>query len=86
MGENCFTRRRFIANCAITLTLHGPGMLVGDNPFVLDANGGVGAVYVKSKRESAGTIRIAVSHPSLGNASAEIVVWPSPYRNQSAHA
>jgi beta-galactosidase len=59
---------------AVTLALHGPAILVGDNPFSLDANGGAGAVYVKSLSGTAGAVRVTASHPSLGKGSAQIIV------------
>jgi beta-galactosidase len=67
------TQRPF-ATGAVTLTLHGPGVIVGDNPFLLDANGGAGAVYVQTVRGSAGVVRITASHPTLGSSTAQIVV------------
>jgi len=81
-----FGAQRPFATGAVTLALDGPGVLVGDNPFLLDANGGAGAVYVKSKSGSGGVIRVHASHPSLGDASAEIAVRPAGQRDLSAHS
>ena len=58
----------------LALTLEGPGVLVGDNPFMLDDNGGAGAVWVKTLPGQVGTIRIAVRHETLGSERAEIRV------------
>jgi beta-galactosidase len=56
----------------VTLTLEGPGVLVGDNPFVLEENGGAGAVWVKTLPGKVGTIRIAAEHDVLGSQRVEI--------------
>ena len=59
------------ATGAISLTLSGPGEIVGENPFALA--GGAGAVWVKAK-EAAGTIRLTAKHPYLGSRTVEIRV------------
>jgi beta-galactosidase len=59
------------ATAAISLTLSGPGEIVGENPFALA--GGAGAVWVKA-REEAGTIRLTAKHPYLGSRTVEIRV------------
>lgn len=56
----------------IAFTLDGPGILVGDNPFVCDATGGVGAVWIKGKAGHAGEIVLRAAHPDLGQASVSI--------------
>lgn len=66
---------RPLANAAITLTLEGPGEIIGENPFSLF--GGVGAVWVKTK-EVAGTIRLNAKHPALGAKTIEIRVKRPP--------
>ena len=66
---------RPFATGAISLTLSGPGEIIGENPFALA--GGAGAVWVKSA-ESAGTIRINAKHPYLGERSIEIRVTHAP--------
>jgi beta-galactosidase len=64
----------------VTLTLRGPGVIVGDNPFLLDASGGVGAVYVRTVSGSSGVLHITASHPTLGSSAAQILVKPSESR------
>jgi beta-galactosidase len=63
------------ASGAVSLSLTGPGEIIGENPFALV--GGTGAVWVKTK-EAAGTIRLTAVHPYLGSRSVEIVVKPAP--------
>jgi beta-galactosidase len=58
----------------LILTLEGPGVLVGDNPFALEENGGAGAVWVKTLPGKVGTIRISANHDALGGERAEIRV------------
>lgn len=62
---------RPLANAAISLTLTGPGQIIGENPFSL--SGGAGAVWVKA-REAAGLIRLTGKHPYLGEKTVEITV------------
>lgn len=66
---------RPFANAAITMTIDGPGEIIGDNPFSLF--GGVGAVWIKTK-QAAGTIRLNAKHPFLGTKTVEIKVKPAP--------
>ncbi len=57
----------------MSLSIDGPGEIVGENPFGLV--GGVGAVWVKAK-EAPGTIRLTARHPYLGVKTIEIRVKP----------
>lgn len=70
-----FGAARPFATGAITLTIEGPGEIIGENPFSLF--GGVGAVWVRTK-ESAGTIRLSARHPTLGAKTIQIRVVRSP--------
>jgi len=63
------------ATGAISLSLTGPGELIGENPFALA--GGTGAVWVKAA-ESSGTVRLTAKHPYLGSRSIEIRIKPAP--------
>jgi beta-galactosidase len=65
---------RPFATGAISLSLTGPGEIVGENPFALA--GGAGAVWVKAK-EAAGIVRLIARHPYLGPRTVEIRVKPS---------
>jgi beta-galactosidase len=66
---------RQFATGSISLSIEGPGEIIGENPFAL--MGGVGAVWVKTK-EAAGTVRLSVRHPYLGVKTVEIQVKPAP--------
>jgi beta-galactosidase len=58
----------------VSLTLEGPGVLIGDNPFDLVQNGGAGALWVKTLPGTTGTIRITAHHDTLGSERVEIQV------------
>jgi beta-galactosidase len=62
---------RPFATGAISLSISGPGEIVGENPFSL--SGGAGAVWVRAK-ESAGAIRLEARHQYLGRKTVEIRV------------
>jgi len=64
---------RPFANGPITLTIDGPGEIIGENPFALF--GGVGAVWIKTK-QSPGTIRLTARHQTLGAKTVTFSVKP----------
>ena len=66
---------RPLANAAITLSIEGPGEIVGENPFSLF--GGVGAVWVRTK-EAAGIIRLTAVHQKLGSKTIQLRVKAGP--------
>jgi beta-galactosidase len=70
---------RPFANGPITLTIEGPGEIIGENPFALF--GGVGAIWVKS-RQSMGTIRLTAKHQTLGAKTVTFAV--KPFQTSSA--
>ncbi|MCW3840681.1 NEW3 domain-containing protein [Micromonospora yasonensis] len=55
---------------AVTISVNGPGVLVGDNPFAFADAGGVGAVWLRTIRNTPGEITVTVAHPTLGTATA----------------
>ncbi|HTT88106.1 MAG TPA: glycoside hydrolase family 2 TIM barrel-domain containing protein [Acidimicrobiales bacterium] len=58
----------------VEVSLTGPGALVGDTSFDLDATGGVGAVWLRSVLGVTGQATIQVKHATLGQAEASVVV------------
>jgi beta-galactosidase len=66
---------RPFATGAVSMTLTGPGELIGENPFAI--TGGTGAVWIKS-REVPGVVRLTAKHPYLGSRSIEIQVKAAP--------
>lgn len=69
-----FAAPRLFAGGSVSFAVHGPGLIVGDNPFDLATSGGVGAVWVKAKPGSRGRIRISAHHSSLGGRSVGIQI------------
>lgn len=70
----------------VELSVSGPAMLLGDNPFPFADVGGVGAVWLRTLPNSPGTVTIRATHPTLGSATATIRVRqatpggpPAPY-------
>jgi beta-galactosidase len=72
-----FEAPRLFAGGLVTLSLEGPGIITGDNPFNLNESGGAGAVWIKARPKSAGRIRIHAQHPQLGSKSVDIEVAAS---------
>lgn len=73
-----FGNPRPFATGAISLSIDGPGEVLGENPFALA--GGVGAVWIRSKEEP-GTIRLRAEHSVLGAKILEILVrWSGKER------
>lgn len=59
---------RAFAGGSVTLTLDGPGRIVGENPFDLDATGGMGAVWIRTLVGSRGILRVRAEHSYLKSA------------------
>jgi len=65
---------RHFASDAITFTLSGPAIMIGDNPFGLI--GGTGAIWIRTT-EVPGTIKLTGKHPHLGSATVTLTSSPS---------
>ncbi len=65
---------RAFAGGELSLSLDGPGAIVGDLPFELAESGGAGAVWIKTLPGQIGTIKVGARHPSLGSTQVEIKV------------
>jgi beta-galactosidase len=65
---------RLFAGGVVTFEVTGPGLLVGDNPFHLTENGGLGSVWIKAQQDGSGRIVVAATHATLGTRSVEISV------------
>jgi beta-galactosidase len=62
----------------VTLTLSGPGTLVGTNPFPFGTLGGVGGAFVRSLPGAAGQVTVTATHATLGSATTRITVVRLP--------
>ena len=58
----------------VTLTLDGPAVLVGDNPFDFAAAGGAGAAWLRSLPGSPGPVTVTATHPTLGTAEVGVLL------------
>jgi beta-galactosidase len=67
-----FGAARPFAEGEIKFELTGPGVIVGDNPFLLDDSGGVGAIWIKSQPGRGGKITLSAVHKILGTESLTI--------------
>jgi beta-galactosidase len=54
------------AGGTVTFVLTGPAALVGDNPLNLADNGGVGAVWLRTRHGQRGNITLRATHSQLG--------------------
>ena len=58
----------------VTLTLTGPAVLIGQNPFAFGSYGGVGGAFVRSVPGKTGQVTITARHATLGSASVRVTV------------
>ena len=58
----------------VTLTLTGPAVLIGQNPFPFGSYGGVGGAFIRSVPGETGQVTVTARHATLGSASVQITV------------
>jgi len=58
----------------VTFDVEGPAALIGDNPFDFAATGGAGAIWIRSRPGSPGTVTVRASHPGLGDAISTLYI------------
>jgi beta-galactosidase len=63
---------------SVSLSVSGPGVLIGDIPFAFGDTGGVGAAWIRTLPGSPGTVTVRASHSVLGSGTAVIKVVPDP--------
>ncbi len=61
----------------VTLALAGPATLVAENPFSFELYGGVGGGFIQSQPGTAGQVTLTATHPTLGQAGAQLTIVPS---------
>jgi beta-galactosidase len=69
-----FGAPRLFGGGEVALTVQGPGVLIGDNPFDLAKSGGSGAVWIRAKPGASGRIHVRAHHSKLGSKSVQIGV------------
>jgi beta-galactosidase len=74
MATDEYGNIRPFSTAAVSLSLTGPGELIGENPLVLA--GGAAAVWVKAK-EGTGVVNLTAKHPTLGSHTVAIRVKPA---------
>lgn len=67
-----FGNPRLYGDGDVRFALEGPGVIVGDNPFSLQASGGIGAVWIRTLPNRAGQITVEATHSSLGKRTVEV--------------
>ncbi len=70
-----FGNTQQFASGVVSLTIDGPGEIIGENPFGLV--GGAGAIWIKTKAE-AGVIHLTAKHQYLGEKKIQITVASTP--------
>jgi beta-galactosidase len=60
----------------VTLSLAGPGQLIGDNPFPFGTYGGAGGAFIRSIPGHTGTVTVTASHGTLGSSTAQLTAIP----------
>ncbi|MBO0889799.1 MAG: hypothetical protein J2P14_02715 [Acidothermales bacterium] len=58
----------------VQLSVDGPAILVGENPFAFADTGGAGAVWIRTLPNAPGTVQVRASHQDLGDATATVQV------------
>jgi beta-galactosidase len=58
----------------VSLSINGPAVLVGDNPFAFGEYGGVGGAFVRSVPGEAGLVRVTAEHATLGRGAVQVTV------------
>ena len=60
----------------VSLTLTGPALMIGDNPFPFGTYGAAGGAFIRSIADRTGTVTITADHALLGRAEVRIRVIP----------
>jgi len=60
----------------VSLTLTGPALIIGDNPFPFGDYGAAGGAFIRSIANRTGTVTITADHALLGSAEVRIRVIP----------
>jgi beta-galactosidase len=61
----------------VALSVRGPAVLIGSNPFPFGESGGVGGAFLRSVPGTPGTVTVTARHPVLGEAAVAVRVSPA---------
>jgi beta-galactosidase len=75
-ATDAYGNQRLKAAGDVTLSLTGPGTLVGSNPFPFGSYGGVGGTFVRSIPGKTGRVTVTARHATLGSAVVMVTVTP----------
>jgi beta-galactosidase len=62
----------------VTLALTGPATLIAQNPFPFAEYGGAGGGFIRSELGGTGVVTVTATHPTLGQASAQLTAVAVP--------
>ena len=79
---DAFGNQRRYGSGQVALTLSGPAVLLGDNPFEFGQYGGLGAVWIRSLAGQPGPITLTASHPLLGQAEVQVRSLPVKHSSE----
>jgi beta-galactosidase len=60
----------------VSLSLAGPAVLIGQNPFAFGKYGGVGGAFVRSLPRRSGQVTVSASHHALGRSTVTLTITP----------
>jgi beta-galactosidase len=73
-ATDAFGNQRPYPTGNVSLSVHGPAAIVGQNPFAFGQFGGVGGVIIRSEAGRSGTAQVTAHHSTLGSAQATLTV------------
>jgi beta-galactosidase len=76
-GTDAYGNHRPNMTGQVTLTLTGPGILIGQNPFAFGSYGGIGGAFIRSIPGKVGQVTVTAQHARLGSASVQVTVTAS---------
>ena len=76
-GTDAYGNQRPNMTGQVTLTLTGPAILIGQNPFAFSSYGGIGGAFIRSIPGKIGQVTVTAQHATLGSASVQVTVAAS---------
>jgi len=73
-ATDAYGNHRPNATGEVTLSLTGPAILIGQNPFAFGSYGGVGGAFVRSIPGRTGQVTVTARHATLGSTSVRVTL------------
>jgi len=73
-GADAYGNHRPGVTGDVALSVRGPAVLIGSNPFPFGESGGVGGAFLRSLPGETGTVTVTARHPGLGEAAVAVRV------------